>query len=577
MDRNDEPLRAEPRAAVRRQVLRRGGLARMPLMAFLPLITLLLIVAVLVGVLVGRQAALQAEQGQSGALGRAVLLTTLGVALVGGTLAAVVITFISRRIAIPIIKLTEAAAEMAAGDLSHRVSMDRPDEIGVLSQAFDDMADRVEDLIGTLEQRVADRTRALERRAFQLQTASEVGRAAASILELDALARRVVDLVQQRFGLYYVGLFLLDDAGEDAVLQAGTGEAGQAMKAAGHRLEVGGFSMVGMACAQRLARIALDVGQEAVRFDNPLLPETRSEMAVPLMVGERVLGALDVQSVEAGAFSEEDITVLQLLADQVAVAVDNARRLSEEAGVLEATSPIFRFSRRLATATTMPEIVQVIMASVAETGVDGCTVGWLEYSPAGEPESIVFLGAWDRQGASGFSPGASFSLADSPLPLKMMQASWIIRDIAQESRMPEGVHQFLARFGGQALANVPLKTGERVIGFVIVQRAVAGPFSPVSLRLYETMADQAAVALERARLYQDAQRRAVREELVGQVTARIRETLDMDTVLKTAAREMRQVLELSEAEVRLGRGGPGLQRTGRLAGATAGDPARGRG
>ncbi len=109
------------------------------------------------------------------------------------------------------------------------------------------------------------------------------------------------------------------------MLEAGTGEAGRQMKEAGHRLEVGGMSMVGAACARREARIALDVGDEAVRFDNPLLPDTRSEMALPLIAGDRVLGALDVQSTEPAAFSQEDIAVLQLVADQVAVAIANAR------------------------------------------------------------------------------------------------------------------------------------------------------------------------------------------------------------------------------------------------------------
>ena len=203
-----------------------------------------------------------------------------------------------------------------------------------------------------LEETVARRTRDLEQRAIQLATAAEVGRAAASILELESLSHQVVDLVRDRFGLYYAALFLLNDTGSHAVLEAGSGEAGRIMKEQGHSLEVGGLSMVGAACARRKARIALDVGEESVRFDNPLLPETRSEMAMPLVVGDRVLGALDAQSTEPAAFSEEDVAVLQLVADQVAVAVDNALKFSEEGEVLEATSPLFRVSRRLASAVT---------------------------------------------------------------------------------------------------------------------------------------------------------------------------------------------------------------------------------
>ena len=210
------------------------------------------------------------------------------------------------------------------------------DELSLLGQAFNQLAAQLGELIGSLEQRVTDRTRDLEHRAVQLATAAEVSRAAASILDLETLTRQVVDLVRERFDLYYTGLFLLDPQGRYAVLEAGTGEAGQTMKNRGHRLEVGGVSMVGAACAQRQARIALDVGAEPVRFDNPLLPETRSEMALPLIVGGAVLGALDVQSTLPAAFSEEDIAVLQLVADQVAVAIQNARLFAEAQAALEA-------------------------------------------------------------------------------------------------------------------------------------------------------------------------------------------------------------------------------------------------
>ncbi|HDD24700.1 MAG TPA: PAS domain S-box protein [Chloroflexi bacterium] len=166
---------------------------------------------------------------------------------------------------------------------------------------------------------------ALEHRSTLLQTAAEVSKSAGTILDPNELIERTVNLIRERFNFYYVGLFLVDEAGEYAVLRAGTGEAGRQMLAAGHRLEVGGDSMVGWCVAHRQARIALDVGQEAIRFDNPLLPLTRSEMALPLMLHDRMIGALTVQSAEEAAFSQEDITVLQVMADQLAIAIENAR------------------------------------------------------------------------------------------------------------------------------------------------------------------------------------------------------------------------------------------------------------
>ncbi len=166
---------------------------------------------------------------------------------------------------------------------------------------------------------------ALEHRSTLLQTAAEVSKSASTILDPDELIERTVNLIRERFDFYYVGLFLVDAAGEYAVLRAGTGEAGRQMSVAGHKLEVGGDSMIGWCVAHSQARIALDVGQEAIRFDNPLLPYTRSEMALPLILHDQVIGALTVQSAEEAAFSQEDITVLQVMADQLAIAIENAR------------------------------------------------------------------------------------------------------------------------------------------------------------------------------------------------------------------------------------------------------------
>mgnify|MGYP001033915183 CR=1 FL=1 len=365
-------------------------------------------------------------------------------------------------------------------------------------------------------------------------------------------AMEVVELVRERFDLYYAGLFLLDDANRYAVLESGTGEPGRLMKEQGHKVEVGGISMVGAACAQRQARIALDVGDESVRFDNPLLPDTRSEMALPLTVGDRLLGALDVQSSRVAAFSEEDITVLQLVANQVAVAVDNARKFSEDAALLEATSPLFRISRRLAAVTTTDDVVQVITDSVAETEADGCSVGWFDLSPSGKVDMVTFLGAWDRQGIFRFPIGVPLPPGATPLPVQMVRTFWTIEDITQEPEIPAGPRQFLAQFGQRALVNVPLRAGDQVIGFMVMYRATPGPFSPVAIRLYEAMSDQAAVALERARLLEEAQRRAAHDRLIAEATTRMRETLDVETVLRTAVQELGRVAGGAQVTLRMG-------------------------
>jgi len=169
----------------------------------------------------------------------------------------------------------------------------------------------------------------LERRAMQLQTAAEVSRAANSILAMDELLPQVVNLVRERFDLYYAGLFLVDETDQWAVLRAGTGEPGRKMLETGHKLEVGGASMIGWCIANQKARIVLDVGKEATHFSNPLLPLTRSEMALPLISRDHVIGAMTIQSDQPAAFTQEDINVLQSMADQTANAIENARLFEE--------------------------------------------------------------------------------------------------------------------------------------------------------------------------------------------------------------------------------------------------------
>ena len=168
-----------------------------------------------------------------------------------------------------------------------------------------------------------------ERRATLLQAAAQVGRKVTSILDIDRLLNETVDIICDEYGFYYAGVFLIDATNRWAELRAGRDEAGAAMVAEGHKLEVGGHSMIGTAVGQRRALIALDVGEEPTHFKNPHLPETRSEMALPLIVGEDVIGAVTVQSIEEAAFSDDDITSLQAMADLLAVAINNARLLEE--------------------------------------------------------------------------------------------------------------------------------------------------------------------------------------------------------------------------------------------------------
>jgi GAF domain-containing protein/HAMP domain-containing protein len=492
---------------------------------------------------------LRAAMAPARQLALSLLLIGISAALVVGIIAYGVTRGVSR----PILQLAEVSAEMADGNLDRAVTLDREDEIGVLANALGRMASQLRDLIGGLEQGVAERTRDLRHRAVQLETAVDVGRAAASVLDLDSLLPRVVELVRERFGFYYVGLFLLDEAGGDALLAAGSGEAGRTMKEEGHHLAVGGQSMVGQACSARQARIALDVGVEPARFDNPLLPDTRSEAALPLTIGDRVLGALDVQSTEPAAFSEADIAVLQLVADQVAVAVDNALKVSQEARLLEATSPLYRTSYQLAAASTVEEVSEAVLSAVAETEADGCSVAHFHWAPDGEIEAVEALGRWERTSATQEPLAPEPAAWHELLPLPLLTQLNTIEDVLQDGLISDEGRKELRRLGIHALVVVPLRTASsgRGQGFLLIDRHTPGGFSAVTLRRYEALAQQAAVALEKAQLLEESQQQAWREHHIRDIGDRIASSFDLEQLMETTISELGTMIGAAEGYVEM--------------------------
>lgn len=242
----------------------------------------------------------------------------------------------------PISSLTSTVSAIAQGDLTRVALVESEDEIGLLARTFNTMTSQVRELVTTLERRVTERTRDLEQRALQLQVTAEVASEAAAIRELEQLLRHTVHLISDRFNFYHAGIFLLDETGKYAVLRAASSEGGQRMLAHGHRLEVGQVGIVGYAAGSGEPHIALDVGSDAVFFNNPDLPQTRSEMALPLKVHQRVIGVLDVQSTKSNAFTEDDVTILNTLANQLALAIDNARLLAESQAALEELQELYQ-------------------------------------------------------------------------------------------------------------------------------------------------------------------------------------------------------------------------------------------
>jgi GAF domain-containing protein/HAMP domain-containing protein len=406
--------------------------------------------------------------------------------------------FVFRGLSLSISELRQGVARISSGDLEYELDIRTGDEIEELGDEFNKMAGELADLIGSLEERVADRTRGL-------QAAAEVSRAITSVLDPDELLRQVVDLARERFDLYYVGLFLLDEEHRFAVLRAGTGEAGQKMLAQGHRLEVGGDSMIGQCVARAEARIALDVGEEPVRFDNPLLPETRSELALPLRSRGRVIGAMTVQSAEEAAFDEADIAVLQTMADQVAVAIDNARLFAEAQAALAEMETVHR--RYLGQAWA--EYLQTATETRYETERPGI-------APLGDAVLPEIWQAVKRQGVTvltgnGGEGKTSHSSLVTPIALR-----------------------------GEVIGALGVRDdyGER-------------QWSDDEIALIEAVAERMALAAENLRLFDETQRRAAHEWLIREITDKMRRAVDMDDLMQIAVQEMAAVLNASSTFVQL--------------------------
>ncbi|MBN2004950.1 MAG: GAF domain-containing protein [Anaerolineae bacterium] len=451
-------------------------------------------------ILVGRQ-----SRAESATLFRNQVLSTSFLALVSLAAIALVGAWAARVFLKPVHSLTTTVERIVAGELSAHAPVETRDEIGILARAFNSMTDRQRILIAELEQRVSDRTVDLDRRSTYLQASAEVGRAATSILDTDVLIRQVVELIRERFNLYYVGLFLVDSTNQWAVLHAGTGEAGRIMLARGHRLPVGEGSMIGWSIMNVQARVALEAEEDVERMVTAELPNTRSEAALPLLSRGRVLGALTVQSDQRGAFDEAALAMLQLMADQVAVALDNARLFAESQSALETARRAYGELSRQA---------------------------WLELLRSNR--ELGFRG--DNQG---------ISRIEGPLSAEMEHA---LRtgDLVHIQSAPDDAVE------SKSVLAVPVKVHGQVIAVMDTYKPGAeGEWTTDELSLLEMLAEQLGLALESARLYQDTQRRATRERLAGEVTAHIRESLDLDAVLRAAVEQMRQTLDLEKVTVSL--------------------------
>jgi GAF domain-containing protein/HAMP domain-containing protein len=389
----------------------------------------------------------------------------------------------------PILSLTRTSEQITQGDINATAHVTTQDEIGELAQTFNAMTARVRDLVGSLEQRVAERTQALERRAIQLQAAADVASTTARLRDLTELLRQVARLISQRFGYYHVGIFLLDERGEYAVLRAANSEGGQRMLARGHKLKVGQVGIVGYVTGTGQARIALNVGEDAAFFNNPDLPTTQSEMALPLIVGGKILGAIDIQSSQEAAFTQEDITTLKVLADQIAIAIENARLFSENQIALES-------AQRAYGNISAEGWQRLIREKLGTVGFVSLVEG--QATPVSENASPGFL--------------------------KAIQTG---QNVLEND---DSVLHLPVRIRGQSIGAIRL---EKPIG--------SNRWTPEAIAMADALSVQLSAALETARLYQDINLRALRDATIAEISGHIGGSLRMENILRTTAEELSKI------------------------------------
>jgi GAF domain-containing protein len=353
----------------------------------------------------------------------------------------------------------------------------------------------LDQLRGTLEDRVTERT-------LQLRAAADVGQVAASILNPDQLLSEIAHVIANRFGYYYVAIFTLDRTGSYLVLREATGEAGRTLKERGHRLRVSMDSMVGYAALRHEPRVALNAREDTVRFANPLLPNTQSEVALPLLVGDEVIGTLDVQSIHLNAFDTGTLTALQSMASQVAVALQNAQSFQSLQKTLDYTTRQYELSRSIFLAQT-PNDAYLALGQVFAMFADVDRIQLLRVSERDtnhQPAVYELAIEWDILGGAQMDTGIRYAAAETPLAALVAEDEVVVVRDANEARLPAATRERLAQVNAQAVIVAPLLIGVEYSGFVAAIAEQPREFTENEVRLLKATSEQLGVVLANLQL-----------------------------------------------------------------------------
>jgi len=432
-----------------------------------------------------------------------IINAAIGVAVLAVTISIAFST--ARNFSEPIKTISSAAAKVRAGELEQIEPLEREDEIGELSQTLSAMTGQLIQTTTNLEKTVGERTKVLERRAKYLETTSQISRALTSIYDVNELLNTVAHLISENFGFYHVGVFIIDEKQEFAVLRAANSEGGWRMLAREHKLKVGEQGIVGFVTGTGQSSIQQQVaGDDTIHFKNPDLPHTRSELALPLKVGDVIFGALDVQSTEEEAFTEEDVNVLQVLADSVSVAIQNTRLVQQLQEGLETERKLYGEITREAWTSLLRRRSNPPAFHSDHTGTQATTT---PLTPTGKQ---------------------AYSMGTSMIP--GLDEKTNVYPIAVPVRVRGGV----------------------TVAVIETQKPKsAGPWTKEEINVLESVSEDLGIALENARLVEETQRKAQRDRIAAELASKIWASSDVDNILQTAVRELGSALQVTRGSIQL--------------------------
>jgi len=481
------------------------------------------------------------------------------IALLILAVAAVISIFLAQSLTNPIVRLTAVASEIAGGNLSAQASIDSKDEIGLLATTFNSMSSQLKNTLDGLERTVTERTKQLEtaqevvsKRAAELQTVAAISTTASRITNVQEMLQTISDLTKDSFNLYHAHIYLFNGDKSELLLTAGAGEVGRKMVSEKRSIPANHpHSLVARVGRTTKGAVVNDVTQEPDFLPNPLLPNTRSEMAIPIVSADEVLGVLDVQGNVLNRFTDEDVAIKTTLAQQVAASLENLRQYEETKSALSQSERLFNASDSLARTTDLQDLVAASVNVLNIPVVNRALLAVFNYDLNGGLEGMdVVANWWQGTGHEATPVGTHYSsealrvlsIFTSPTPI-------FFNDMHNDERVDAASQELVKKLKVRSMVGLPLFLGSRQLGMLILEAEEAHNFAQEDIRLFIALAPQIATILENRRQYEQVQKQAKREALLNQIGQQIQGAESVEAVLQITARELGRAIGSKQTRV----------------------------